>query len=388
MQANALGEAAAAYLPTLSASTSALHSRTAYPGPPPAAQHNAGQTVYANLAWRLFDFGGRAARHEAADRMLVAAMLSHDEALQTTLAGVVGAYFAALTAEASVIARHGAVRLAEEAVAATGRRTARGAAARSDVLQAQAALAKAQLAWQRAVGEAHKARALLVYAMNLPPSTAIRLPRLPDNPPPGLRREIEHWLAEAAQHHPGILAARAQSGAARAKVAAARAEALPTLDLTGNYYRNGYPNMGLQSTPSDTATWGITLTLPIFDGFASTYKIRGAQAQAEQSAAKLADTERRVFAEVLKAHADTVSSLANLESSAQWLDAARASVASSARRYARGAADILELLNQLSAQGDAEQERIRCLAEWRAARLRLMAYAGVLGSLAVRADPG
>jgi outer membrane protein len=63
--------------------------------------------------------------------------------------------------------------------------------------------------------------------------------------------------------------------------------------------------------------------------------------------------------------------------------AAQAALTSSENRYARGAADILELLNQLTSLTDAQQERIRCLSEWRSARLRLMAHTGVMGSAAL-----
>ena len=69
----------------------------------------------------------------------------------------------------------------------------------------------------------------------------------------------------------------------------------------------------------------------------------------------------------------------NLRSSEALLNAAQAAVKSSEKRYAKGAADILELLNTQSALADAQQQRIRSLSEWRSARLRLFASAGLLG---------
>jgi outer membrane protein len=45
--------------------------------------------------------------------------------------------------------------------------------------------------------------------------------------------------------------------------------------------------------------------------------------------------------------------------------------------------DILEFLSTQSALSDAQQERIRSLAEWRSARLRLLAAAGMLGRIAL-----
>jgi len=61
------------------------------------------------------------------------------------------------------------------------------------------------------------------------------------------------------------------------------------------------------------------------------------------------------------------------------LQTARDALASSQRKFDKGAADLLEMLNAQTALADAGQERIRCLAEWREAKLRLMASAGRLG---------
>jgi outer membrane protein len=88
--------------------------------------------------------------------------------------------------------------------------------------------------------------------------------------------------------------------------------------------------------------------------------------------------------EVVKAHADAESALQNLEASQTLLTAAQNALASSQRKFERGAADILEMLSTQSALADAQQERIRCLAEWHSSRLRLLATAGTLGRSAIR----
>ena len=82
---------------------------------------------------------------------------------------------------------------------------------------------------------------------------------------------------------------------------------------------------------------------------------------------------------MVKTHADAVSALSNLEASDALLKSARAAMASSEKRYAKGAADILELLSTQSALTDALQERVRSVSEWHSARLRLIAAAGLLG---------
>lgn len=379
VQAGALGEARAAYLPTLNASMSKLHNVTRYPDGNLPDVHNDGQTKYANLTWRLFDFGTRSANLESANQMLKSALASHDAALQKALNSVVSAYFDAMTAQATWKAKAQAVELASGTLQTTKRREAKGVAALSDTLQAETALARAKLVLSRAQADAHKTRAVLLYVMGLPTSTHIDLPDEHASVQEVTVNDLTQWLSDAQAKHPAIAAARAQFDASKAKVRAVQAEGLPTLDYTQNYYQNGYPNQGLSAINSKVKTVGFSLSVPLFEGFARTYKVRGAQAQSEQSEAQLQDTELQVLMEVVKAHADAQSSFENLHASQRLLEAAQAAVQSSQKRYDKGAADVLELLSTQGALADAQQERVRCLSEWRSARLRLLASAGLLG---------
>ncbi len=87
-------------------------------------------------------------------------------------------------------------------------------------------------------------------------------------------------------------------------------------------------------------------------------------------------------AEIIKDFATNPNSW-SLQASQQLLRAAEASMHSSQKRYNKGAADILELLSTQNVLADAQQERVRCLSDWRSARLRLMSSAGVLGRYAL-----
>ena len=146
IQAAVLGEARAAYYPMLTGTVSRLNTRTRYPASPAINTDATGNTASAGMNWRLFDFGGRAANLAAAERTLQAALSGRDATLQKLLASVVSAYFDVLTTQAGMAARHDARALAQRTLDATQRRERKGVAARSDVLQAGVALAKAELA--------------------------------------------------------------------------------------------------------------------------------------------------------------------------------------------------------------------------------------------------
>ncbi|PIF08058.1 TolC family protein [Janthinobacterium sp. 13] len=381
LQAAGVGEARAAYLPTLNGSLSRVHDRTAYPGARTASSSLDSNTGSLSLSWRLFDFGGRAAGRRSAQALLDAALANRDAVLQKTLAATVSAYFDAQTARASVQMRQAYEALARETVQATQRRAQRGLGSHSDTLQATSALAKAALGASRADGDERKARAVLVYTLGLPAGTAVLVDDDGDGAGlnAGLREDLSAWLALARERHPAIVAAQAQLAAARERVAVARSEGRPSIDLTANLYQNGRPNQGLSPASTRETLVGISLNIPLFDGFARHYKVRGAQAQAEQREAEAQEVQQQTLMDLVRTHAEASTALANLSAAQTWLDAAQDALASVQRKFGLGAADILEMLNTQSALLEAQQERIRCQAEWRSARLRLLASAGMLG---------
>lgn len=379
-QTGQLGEARAAYLPTLSVSATEQHNRTNYPGElfyPDTLQ--IGKSYSGALNMRLFDFGGRDANLKSANSLLVSSIASHNATIQKALVDVIQNYFDAQTAKGAWQAKKESEDLSRLTLSTANRKAEHGAASHSDVLQANAAFAKASLDTNRALGDYRRALATLVYALGVPAQTSLLLA---DDEHDQVKLEVhdlDEWLERTTESHPAILAARAKWESSQQKIVSTRSDGLPSLDFFYNYYQNGYPNQGLNAVNSHEFIYGVTLNIPIFEGFARNYKIREAEAQAEQAEAQLHDTEHNILAEVVKAHADALSSLDNLASSETLLDAATESVEASTRRYDKGAADIIELLTTQAALADANQQRIRCIAEWRSARLRLLANAGFMG---------
>lgn len=104
----------------------------------------------------------------------------------------------------------------------------------------------------------------------------------------------------------------------------------------------------------------------------------------EQKEAELWDTELWVIGEVAKVYADAMASLRSLEASERLLTFSQAALDKVSRKYDQGGADILEILSVQKAFAEANQERIRVLAEWRSARLRLLSSAGFLGPRKIR----
>ncbi len=379
VQAAALGEARAAYLPTLTGGITRLRSHTHYENSQQPSTTTKGTTEYLSLTWRLFDFGGRAANERSSADLLTAALADHNEAIQKTLTDVIQAYFDAQTAQATLLAKKQIEFYAEGTLESSQRKETQGAGSETDTLQAKTALAKAMLDRSRAQGTLQKNLSILRFALGLPENVPLTLGEDVVDPSDALKDDLNTWLTIAKETRPAIVAAQAQVASAREQVTVQRSAGLPSLDLTGSYYRNGIPNQGLNLNQSDENFAGFTLNLPIFSGFDQTYKIRGAEAQVALKEAALLNTQHQTQMEVVKAYADARASLDNLAYSQNLLTAAQQAVATVQRKFNKGASDILEVLNTQSALSNAQEQRIQCLAEWRSARLRLLSSVGSLG---------
>jgi outer membrane protein len=382
VQAAALGEARAAYLPTITGSAGRMRDHTYFPNSQQPSTTLKGNTIYASLSWRLLDFGGRAANQRSAVDLLNAALADHDAALQKTLTDVISAYFDAQTAQATLQAKVKEEQYASSTLESAQRRETKGAGAETDTLQAQTALSKTMLERSRAQGTYRKDLSVLIYALGIPATTHLTLCEdLEDTQDTvkNTKQDLQSWLDQAKAHHPAIRAAQAQVDSAQEKVISTRSEGLPSLDLTGNFYQNGRPNQGLNPTRTEETLAGVTLNIPLFSGFSQTYKVKGAEAQVEQKQAALNDTEQQIYREVVKAHADAMAALDNLQYSQNLLTAAQKALASVQRKFDKGASNIQSVLSTQSALADAQQQRIQCMAEWRSARLRLLTSVGVLG---------
>ena len=382
IQAGVLGEARAAYLPVLTGAINRTNDRIRYSDSRFPSSDKNSNTAQASVTWRIFDFGGRSANQQAAKNLLESALANRNATLQRVLAGVIQVYFDAMTANESLKAKTENEELAGNLLNTAKAREKKGVISQTDTLRAKTALARASLEKNRAYGDYEKALAVLGQTLGLPGGTKISMP--PElHPYRGEEREeLGRWLADVQKNHPAIVAARKELEAAREKVVVARAAGLPTLNLSGNYYKNTRPGEAVTSADQEETTLGVTLSIPLFNGFSDKYRIQGAQAAVEQREAAVTNMVHQVALEVIRAYADATSALRNLEASAALFDAAHSALVVSRRKYDKGAADITEILGTQADLSEARLERVRCLYEWHSARLRLLASAGRMGRFA------
>ena len=266
-----------------------------------------------------------------------------------------------------------------------------GVAAINEQLRAQTAYAQASYNRIKAQGDAETKLGTLALDMGSMPDQALTLSSLQITTFPSTRfvRPVHDLLAQAESLHPELEAAREQLLAAQANVDAVRAQGLPTITLQSTLSRSTQPqslSIGepLINTNTHQRAIGIEVQVPLFEGFSRTYKIRSAEAQVEQQSGHLAEVEQQVQLDIWSnAHALQTAS-ANLSSTQQVLDSARAALRLARRRYLSGVTDIQEMLDVQNTLAAAEKQRIQGITDWYNARIQLAYAIGTLGMWATQ----
>jgi outer membrane protein len=390
-----VGQAKALYLPTLTgtADFGRQHDVTNVDGPPGLGSNLTENvnTEAVTLAWVLFDFGARSASVRNTHQLLLAAQANQNVVLQATLAATARDYYAAQAAHAKVLSTRRIESGAQQNFEAAGARYKSGVAPITDQLQANTAYAQAVYERAAAEGAARTALGTLAIDMSLQPDERLVMPELDQGalPDASFVHTVRELLDEATENHPAVLAAKATWQAALENVRVVRAQGLPVLSLAGSYSRLHQPlNPNIQSyeypsTSHDTMI-GINLQVPIFSGFSTTYKIREAEAAADQQEQALREAQQEVQLAAWSGFQTLEADTENLKNTNTVLDAARQAFEAAAERYRSGVGNILELLSAQTTLAGAEQQRIQAQLDWRTARLQLAGSLGSLGMWAVK----
>lgn len=375
VQAAQVGIAESAYLPTLS--LSAGRSRNTTDSGTRITTSRTTGTLSA--AYLLYDFGGRAATLENARQVMAALVATQDATLQSVFLGAVQAYYQWHASEAAVTAAHESERASRESFKAAEARYQIGTGTPADRLQAQTAASQATLTRIQAEGNARTALGTLANAMGLDAQEAPALTFAPPAaalPDATFERGLGELIAVAKHTRPDLAAAEAEVRAAQAGIDAARAAGRPSISLTaGNGYTGG---SGLTGT-THSNNIGITLAVPLFSGFNTTYRVRSAEAQLEAKTAQRELIAKQVSLEVWRDYFTLTTSIASVRASADLVASAEASEKVATGRYKAGVGGIVELLNAQSALASARQQNIQATATWRIAKAALAQSIGRLG---------
>lgn len=226
------------------------------------------------------------------------------------------AYVQALRTDAQLSARLADSSLAEDLLGIARDQLSAGVGVGLDVTRAEAQLAgvRAQLIGAR--NARARARLDLARALNLPLDTPLELTDSLTSPATAATEgDVNAAVDRAMQQRPDVRVLEARLQAARTQITAIRSEQLPTLNAFGN---GGYIGLRLNKLLA-TYTWGLELSVPVFDGNRRGARITEQQAAMRELEVREHDLRQQVAADVRGAELD-------LSSAGQAMDAARVRV--------------------------------------------------------------
>jgi len=370
LRAAELGQAYSAYLPELSLSGS-----LARDGDDLLANDRSAWQFGLEAQYLLFDFGGRAAQYDAAEALLSAARASHDASVRVLYLQTVTAYFNLLTAQGSVTAAREAEASALEAFKAASARVAAGTGIPVDRLQAKTVHTQRQIERIRIEGETARLRGELAALMGDVRQTAWTLQddEAAFSQPLDLTRAVDVLIEAARSRRPELRAAEATLLAREAGVRSAEADGRPRLSAFFDARRQD--GGALAATSSGL---GVSLTIPLFTGYRSTYQIAAAQTQAELAAVERDSVGNQVALEVWRAYHRLQSETEADGRSADLVESAAAAEKLALGRYQAGLGILLDVLTAQANLAQARQTQLQTRLGLRVARAELAQAMGEL----------
>ena len=366
-QAAQVGGAKSAFLPTIDGSLQAART----------AVHNGAQYTQTgaslNLGYLLFDFGGREASLKSAALTLDALNQTQESVIQTLFYATVDAYDQYLAARYSLDATKESEASALESFNAAQARYEAGVSTLADMLQTKTAYAQAKLERIRSEGILEIAKGSLADKMSIPPDSdfTVRAPAstVPDDYENGIKTAMQTALGQ----RPDLAAARARIDAADASVKKARATGLPKVALNGSLDISDSTRTGSSSQTGSyqSATAGITVSIPLFSGYATTYAIEAAKVQSAIERTRYDAINQQVMLDVWKSYHTLLTLTQVYRASLDLLQSAEASSETALGRYKSGVGTITELLIAQSALASAKVQKIQAFYNWYTAKTAL-----------------
>jgi TolC family type I secretion outer membrane protein len=368
VQAAQVGVSKASYLPSAALSATANHILSGSTNG--VDQRN----VSVTLSYLLYDFGSRAANLENARQLLAAAIATQDSTVQAVFLAAVQAFYQAQATYAALDAALESERAAKESFAAAEARYLAGSATPADKLQAQTAYSQATLNRITIEGNQKNAQGALANVLGLDANRNVSLATANTMAiPNSFEGDINALIEEARQRRPDLQAAASQVKAAEASADAARAAGRPSISLTVS--ANQYNIAGINSQGSFV---GINLSVPIFSGYATTYRVRAAEAQVDVKNGQVEQLRLQVALDVWTAYQNLTTATQSLRTTADLLSSAEQSARVALGRYKAGLGSILDVLNAQSALASARQQRIQSTFDWNISRATLAQAVGSL----------
>jgi outer membrane protein TolC len=307
------------------------------------------QEVIPQLAvnYLLLDFGGRAAAVEAAGHLSIAGNVAFTAAHQQLIFNVARAYFtldgadAALRAARQALADAKVVQQSAEALSGRGLNTI------VDVQLTRRGTAQAQYDLAQAETAQHDAMYTLLAAMDLPPTTKLRVEGASERPLPArTARAVDNVLSDALRQRPDLLANVAKLRASDAEIAAARSALFPKISLSANVQGN-ISRLNVNNSPyfpveKPQGAALLKFAWPLYEGGLLQNKLTLAQSKHDEAAAALKERTDQALREVALAYDQVDTGLQQYDAAIALQTASETAFHSASDAYAHGVGTLTD----------------------------------------------
>ena len=185
----------------------------------------------------------------------------------------------------------------------------------------------------------------------------------------------ETLLKQARAQRPELKTQQQREEVARLNYGAVKAERLPTLGAQADYGAIGSDVISSRAT----YTMGVSLKIPVFDGFRRQARREESLSQIKQEQLRSKDLGQQVELQVRLALENFNSAQTEVETTREGLALAENELAQARRRYEAGVATSLEVTDAQTRLQRARDNQVVALYDYNVARLDLATATGTIG---------
>ncbi|QXD17179.1 TolC family protein [Rhodocaloribacter litoris] len=322
----------------------------------------------ASSSINLFNGFGDVASYNQARHALEAEEYTLNRTQQTVLFDLITSYL-------QVILDREQIQIRQEDLEAQRQQLARieefvrvGSRPVSDLYQQQATVASSELALLEAERAAQLSESRLIQVLQLDPFQEYEFVAPSAEEIPLLPREYdaESLLRTAFANRPDLQAQEASIEAALEGIRFARSGMYPSLSLFGSIRtsyssRNELTSFADQLSDNRAQSFGISLSIPIFNRFQTRTNVERARVQYENARLAEETLELQIAAEVRQAYLDYQTAVKRLDVTEKQLQAAEQALAVEQERYNVGASTLVELTQARATYVQAASNRIQAI---------------------------
>ncbi|WDE13015.1 outer membrane channel protein TolC [Thalassomonas haliotis] len=345
--------ARATLLPQLSASGSFSDGQTETAD---ETSHNQNETTSysATLSMELYHHDSWL-RLDSAKKSAHRSDLSYQVAKQDLIVRVTQAYFNLLSAKDDLEFATAEKIAIERQLEQTKQRFSVGLTAITDVHEAQAQYDNAVTSEIRAENNIYTAEEALRVITNVYPKniSVLNTERFSTSRP--LPDSANEWQQTAEAKSLDLIAQKIAVDIAKEDISIANAGHLPTLDFGGNYSNSRTEVNDVNSPYNDSHSVGITLSVPLYSGGATSSSVRRAQHSYVAASQDLASVHRGVVQDTRNAYNTVIAAISAIKSLEQALVSAQKALEATEAGFEVGTRTIVDVLNSTRNLYDAKR---------------------------------